>query len=84
VLAKECGVSEVHLARAFRHFHGITVGEYIRNLRIAEAKRDLASSAESITDIAQRLGFFDQSHFTRAFKAATGLAPIRFRAATKM
>lgn len=48
-------------------------------LRIAEAKRLLAETDMSISEIAETCGFSDQSHLTRLFKSEVNLTPGRFR-----
>jgi AraC family transcriptional regulator len=78
-LAESVGVHAVHLARAFRKFHNCTVGEYVRQLRIEFASRQLSSSDSSLAEIASLAGFADQSHFSRTFKRYTGMLPSQFR-----
>lgn len=78
-LAAAVGVHAVHLARVFRRFHGCSVGEYVRRLRIEFASRQLAASDLSLADIAAAAGFADQSHFSRTFKQHTRLLPTEFR-----
>jgi AraC-like DNA-binding protein len=38
----------------------------------------LCGKSADITEIALRLGFNSQSHFTAAFRTATGLTPMRY------
>jgi AraC family transcriptional regulator len=78
-VAREVGIHPVHLARVFRAHHGVTIGAYVRGLRLDWAARRLTRSKESLGDIALEAGFADQSHFTRAFKLHTGSTPDRFR-----
>jgi AraC family transcriptional regulator len=77
-LAGSVGVHPGHLARAFRRHYGATVGELVRDLRVAYARRRLATAAP-LRDIACDAGFADQSHFTRTFRRATGLTPAQYR-----
>lgn len=79
-LADGAGVHPSHLVRAFRrHFHRAPA-EYVTHLRIERARSALAASREPISEIALSLGFSDQAHFTRRFRAATGTTPARYRA----
>jgi AraC-like DNA-binding protein len=59
---------------------GETVGSFIRIRRLARARSDLSTSQDSIAEIANRWGFFDASHFSRAFRAQYGIAPSHYRA----
>lgn len=78
-IAAEIGVHPAHLTRAFRrHFH-TSVAEYVRRLRIDAACRLLATTEAPIAQIALDLGFADQGHFTRRFKALLGVTPKAFR-----
>lgn len=78
-IAQTVAVHAVHLARVFRKFHGCTVGDYVRQLRIEFASRELATTDHSLADIAAAAGFADQSHFSRTFKQHTRLLPTEFR-----
>jgi AraC family transcriptional regulator len=78
-LASGLGIHPVQLARDFRLVLGVSLGEYVRELRLDEACRRLASSSVSIAELAAELGFADHSHFNRVFRRAMGVAPGRFR-----
>lgn len=79
-IASNSHVSADHLAREFRKRFGVTVGEYVRRLRIDFACAQLASDRDSLAAIAEAAGFVDQSHFTRVFRRRTGLTPGAYRA----
>lgn len=78
-IAEVAGVHVVHLARVFRKFHGCTVGEYLRGLRIDLAMRELRFTEKPLAEVAGNAGFADQSHFCRTFKLSTGMTPGQYR-----
>ena len=59
------------------------VGSYARQLRLTWAAARLTSSDDGIAQIALQAGFFDQSHFTRAFGRHFGLTPLAYRNAAQ-
>lgn len=69
VIAESVGVHPVHLAREFRKHFRSTVAEYLRRLRIESACNAIAGSNVPLADIAAQVGFSDQAHFTRVFRA---------------
>ncbi|MCX6367866.1 MAG: AraC family transcriptional regulator [Armatimonadetes bacterium] len=75
-----------HLVRAFRQHYHTTPGEFVRQLRIFEACHRLRTQPElSLAELAQELGFADQSHFSRTFRKHQGVSPHQFRkSASKM
>ena len=81
VLARDAGVSAAHLARAFRAAFGKPLGAYVRERRIARATSLLRDGERTLADVAGAVGFCDQAHFTRAFKAQIGRTPAAFRRA---
>jgi AraC-like DNA-binding protein len=73
-LALVAGLSRFHLCRAFRKEIGVTPHFYQMQVRIAHAKRLLAHQT-AITDVASKMGFYDQSHFGWHFKRLVGVTP---------
>jgi len=78
-LARRAELSASQLQREFRRLFGMSVGDYLLRLRLLMAQRQLRETADAIGQIAADCGFYDQSHFTRAFKAHAGLAPQQYR-----
>jgi AraC family transcriptional regulator len=78
-IAEEVGVHPVHLAQSFRRFHGCTVGDYLRRVRIDYSCKELVRSDISFIDLATAAGFADRSHFTRTFKREVGMLPSQYR-----
>ena len=82
-LSRIADVHPVHLAHEFRAFYGTSIGEFLQTRRIARACELLRSSNISIGTLACRLGYYDQAHFTRLFRARIGSSPGRFRSMTR-
>ena len=53
--------------------------DYLLKVRLLMARRLLEQGQAQVGDVAQQCGFYDQSHFSRAFRAATGLRPLDYR-----
>ena len=69
----------VYYSEWFKRNMGITVSEYIKNLRIDKAKKLLADTDLSIFEIAQSVGYEHNSSFTRSFKECEKVSPSQFR-----
>lgn len=80
-LASAAGVHPVHVSRAFPLRYGVTLGDYVRALRIDYAARELMATRRPIADIALDAGFASQSHLTRNFHSRMGIAPAAYRRA---
>ncbi len=81
--SKVVGLSKYYLEKVFKKSTGMSPYQYVIQLRVERAKALLASSPKSIIEIAMELGFFDQSHFTNAFRHFTGTSPLAYRVATR-
>jgi len=75
------GVHPVHLARTFKRVYNTTFAAYVRSARLEFAKTELVRTRTPLSEIAVAAGFCDQSHFSRLFKAHTGLTPHEYRLA---
>ena len=85
-LAELANIAQVHpayLARRFRQHFAMSIGHYARRVRLEWAAHQLSTTDEPVSSIALRAGFADQSHFTRAFRAHSGLTPRQYRLATR-
>ena len=76
-LADLMDVSEAHVVRSFSKFHGISPVSYRTALRVERAKK-MVVTGMSLADVASELGFYDQSHFHRAFRKIVGVTPGYF------
>lgn len=78
-MARRANLSASQFQREFQRLFGMTPGDYILRVRLLVARRQLESTSEPVGRIALDCGFYDQSHFTRAFGAAMGLSPLEHR-----
>jgi AraC-like DNA-binding protein len=76
-LARRLGISQDPLEKRFRRVAGASPKQLASIVRLRHAI-DGHRAGKSLTRLAQEAGFFDQSHFNRAFRAFTGQAPGRF------
>jgi AraC-like DNA-binding protein len=81
-LADLAGMSRFHLCRAFARTFGLPPHAYQLQLRLADAKRQLAAG-QPPAEVAAAIGFADQSHLTKRFKGAFGITPGQFAAASR-
>lgn len=80
-VAKIADVHPVHLSRVFRKTHGMTMGDYLNQLRADCVARNLADPDRTLADLAYDAGFADQAHLTRVFKRINGITPGALRRA---
>lgn len=77
--AAMCGMSKAVFGRQFKEAAGMTLGQYLNHVRMAHAVELLEGTRDTITQIAFRLGFSDQSHFDRRFRQTFGCTPTQHR-----
>ena len=78
-LAREVGISSVHLRRIFSSCIGASPKKIINDFKLEQAKALLTSSNLTVNEIASCVGFCDQFHFSKFFKDAVGISPTEFR-----
>lgn len=78
-LAQAACQSPSHFAFAFKRSVGVSPHQYVISERITRARQLLAEGRLSIIEVAQAVGFPNQSHFTETFRRVTGTTPRRFQ-----
>lgn len=78
-LADQLFISKRTLNNAFHRELGKTVGQYIDEMVLIEAQRQLLLTNRSIREISDNLGFSDQFYFSRRFKMFCGKTPTAYR-----
>lgn len=78
-LARKLGVSETQLRIGFKSVNGVSIRQYCTERRIEAAKYLLKEDRQSISEIADIVGFQDQSAFSRAFRRLCGTSPLKWK-----
>ena len=68
-----------YLSRMFRRYAGITYKDYLQNIRLRYAVKDLESGRYNVTETALRNGFSGSKAFARAFRKKYGLLPSEYQ-----
>lgn len=76
-LAEKLEIHPIHLSREFGRYFGMSLGNYVRALKINKAFRLIALNQFSMTEICYKCGFFDQSHFITNFKKVYNTTPAK-------
>jgi AraC family transcriptional regulator len=79
-LAGVAGLSTAHFSRLFRATFGRSPHGFVLERRVRAADEMLRRGQLSIAQVAYRLGFSSQAHFTQVFRRLTGRTPGRWRA----
>lgn len=79
LIARHAGISREHLYRIF-DADGITVGRFVRKLRLQSvARRLLADAPVTVAQLAAESGFSSADQLARLFRQAYGVAPTQYR-----
>ncbi len=81
-MCREVGCSKSTLITSFRRTFGTTVNKYLNDVRLTEALRMLRGGEMSIGEIAEAVGFSDQSYFSKVFSAKYGVPPSEYTSLT--
>ncbi|WP_168734715.1 AraC family transcriptional regulator [Deinococcus sp. KSM4-11] len=79
-LARTAGLSVSAFERQTRRVYGLTPTQLLTRVRVDAAITLLRETDQPVAQVAVECGYFDHSAFTRAFRAAVGLAPRAYRA----
>jgi AraC-like DNA-binding protein len=79
ILAARSGLTSPRLARLTKRLFSLTPSQLLAKTRITVASRLLRDTTLTVSEIAQRCGYADQSAFTRAFQTLTSATPSEFR-----
>ncbi len=78
-IAERVHLSSSYLSKIFKEETGMTVIEYLTQIRIKKGKDLLSKDKFSLNEIASRIGFYDASYFSRVFKKKEGKTPGQFK-----
>lgn len=78
MLAKNVGISRIHLNRKIKEIAGITPSEFIRNHRLEQAARMISEHKVNIAQVTYAVGFTNQTHFSTIFKKQYGMTPTEY------
>lgn len=78
-VAAYTGKSRSHITKRFREETGISIGDYITQCKIRDAKRLLRYTDQSLVEISNYLCFSSQPYFQTVFKKETGMTPNEYR-----
>ena len=82
-LASQVHMSPFHFARRFKQAVGTPPHAYITQVRIERAKRLLAETNLPLLEVATRVGYRTQAHFTGVFHRYVGTTPRAYRVASR-
>ena len=78
-LARTVGMSYSVFRRLFRSHTGFAPWKYIQHMRLIHARHRLATSDDTLTKLADALGFSSSFHLSTAFRKEFGISPIQWR-----
>lgn len=78
-IAKQLGYHPKYISQIFHRFHNSTLKQYLLAQTMDHAKSRLAYSTQSITEIAESMGFCDVHNFSSSFRRVVGVSPREYR-----
>jgi AraC-like DNA-binding protein len=82
-VARAVNLSRGHLTTVVRRKTGRTVGEWIAERRMAEARRLLVETDLAVEEIGRRVGYLDAGYFVKSFRRTHGTTPLGWRRASR-
>jgi AraC-like DNA-binding protein len=83
-LGAQVGCSSFYLSRLFSKEMGMTIPQYLREVRIERAAELLLEGRHNVTEAAMEVGYSSLSHFSKAFCTTIGCCPALFPSATAL
>jgi two-component system response regulator YesN len=68
-----------YLSQLFKQYTGSNYMDYVTNLKIAAAKRELEDTDKKVHDIARQFGYEDSRYFSKLFRRMVGMTPSEYR-----
>ncbi|EZP75173.1 AraC family transcriptional regulator [Parageobacillus genomosp. 1] len=78
-VAEYVGISPYYFSKLFKDRFGMTFIDYVTDVRIARAKKEMANPNKSLKEICFLVGYNDPNYFSRVFKKHTGMSPSEYR-----
>lgn len=78
-LAARFSISETSMKNYFRGVFGQNISAYLREVRMRKAAELLTGSRLSVSEVAEQVGYINQSKFASVFKKQFGMSPLEYR-----
>ncbi len=78
-LSQQVYLSQPYLSKIFKEEMQCSFTAYVNSVRIEQSKHLLVDTSLSLVEVANAIGFDDQSYFTKVFKNTVGISPGRYR-----
>jgi YesN/AraC family two-component response regulator len=83
-IADHAYFSPSYLSKIFKEITGITIMDYVTQVRLREAKKLLRDTRMSLNKIANSVGYYDASYLSNVFKKEMGITPGQYRKNVRM
>jgi len=83
-LSLNSGVSQAKLQEGFKFLYNRTVTEYIRHIRLENARDMLKNTDLNISQIVYSIGFSSRSYFSKIFKEKYNITPNKFKKSSNL
>lgn len=83
VLAEHVQLNHQYLSVLFKKETGISISDYIAQVRMEQARFLLRNTTDSIQSIAEAVGYADPQYFSRRFHQTVGISPQTYRTKSK-
>lgn len=80
-IAANCFVSKYYLSHLFAGYKNMSIGRYVLECRINNAKDLLVATDKKVAEIGEMVGFNDSGYFCKVFKKEAGCTPLEYRKA---
>lgn len=78
-LSSKFHMSTHYISRIFKKFTGISMIDYLNNIRIKEAQKLIMAETMSMQQICEAVGYNNYTHFGRVFKEISGMTPLKYK-----
>lgn len=78
-IATKFNYSDNYLCTLFKEGTGFSIIEYLNGVRINESQKLLRETHLTVTEISEKVGYENITHFGRVFKQITGTSPLKYR-----